>query len=112
MPLSLVLSIALLLLTPHARAESPGASQAVTESNEAGNSTPAPPPHPRACPTDCATEYFQDVPKDWESDYRRVMDNLTPLLGFFDIDIVAWPSSDPPPSLDGHSVQPLSLIHI
>ena len=106
MTLSLVQSIALLLLAPHAWGQSPGASQAATGSNEADDTTSPPSPLPRACPTDCATEYFQNLPEEWESDYRRVMDNLTPLLGFYDIDIVAWPSSEPPPTLDGHSVQP------
>ncbi|MDA7510123.1 hypothetical protein N8612_00470 [Verrucomicrobia bacterium] len=56
------------------------------------------------CPSVMAEEYFHDVPAKWESEFRRVMKNLRTCLGEFDIDIVAWPSSDKAPFLDGKRV--------
>ena len=52
-----------------------------------------------------AEEHFHHVPAKWESEYRRVMNNLTGCLGDFDIDVVAWPSSDEAPLLDGKRVE-------
>ena len=52
-----------------------------------------------------ADEYFYNVPEKWEIEFRRVMKNLTANLGLFDIDIVAWPSSDEAPLLDGKQVE-------
>ena len=58
-------------------------------------------PLPNKCDSYCAKEHFHNVPADWESKFRRVMGNLTGRLGFYDIDIVAWPSSDDPPIIHG-----------
>jgi hypothetical protein len=58
-------------------------------------------PLPNKCDSYCAKEHFHNVPADWESKFRRVMGNLTGRLGFYDIDIVAWPSSDDPPFIHG-----------
>jgi len=58
-------------------------------------------PSLRRCDSYCAKEYFHNVPPDWEKQFRRVMHNLTGRLGFYDIDIVAWPSSDKPPMVHG-----------
>jgi hypothetical protein len=57
------------------------------------------------CPPVIAGEYFHNVPAKWESEFRRVMENLTASLGEFDIDMVAWPSSDEAPFLDGKRVE-------
>jgi hypothetical protein len=57
------------------------------------------------CQPVIAEEYFHNVPEKWESEFRRVMKNLTACLGEFDIDIVAWPSSDEAPLLDGKRVE-------
>lgn len=54
-------------------------------------------PSLKKCDSYCAKEYFHNVPADWENKFRRVMPNLTSRLGFYDIDIIAWPSSDKPP---------------
>ena len=53
----------------------------------------------------CATEYFHEVPADWERAFRRVIGNVSELLGFYDIDIVAWPSSIEPPVVHGKRVK-------
>jgi hypothetical protein len=58
-------------------------------------------PLPNKCDSYCAKEHFHNVPADWESKFRRVMGNLTGRLGFYDIDIVAWRSSDDPPIIHG-----------
>jgi hypothetical protein len=57
------------------------------------------------CDSYCAKEHFHDVPADWERAFRRVMGNLTSRLGFYDIDIVAWPSSNDPPVIHGKRLQ-------
>ena len=58
-------------------------------------------PKLKKCDAYCAKEHFHDVPADWEGAFRRVMGNVTGRLGFYDIDIVAWPSSDKPPVIHG-----------
>ena len=57
------------------------------------------------CDSYCAKEHFHNVAADWESKFRRVMGNLTDRLGFYDIDIVAWPSSDEPPTIHGRRLK-------
>lgn len=59
----------------------------------------------KRCQHPCAVEYFSKAPDKWLADFRRVMGNLTPHLGFFDIDITAWPSSDDAPTIQGQTLQ-------
>ena len=59
----------------------------------------------RKCDSYCATEHFHEVPADWERAFRRVIGNVTKRLGYYDIDIVAWPSSNKPPVVHGKRLQ-------
>ena len=76
----------------------PGQLNRVSESHEGETSSL------KTCPAYCASEHFFNVPEAWETDFRRVIGNLTSLLGFFDIDIVAWPDTDKTPTLDGQTI--------